>query len=675
MGQEDARRRVDELRREIERHRRLYYVEARPEISDPEYDALERELRALEEKFPALDDPHSPTHRVGGEPIEGFETVAHSEPMLSLDNSFSEEELREFDARLRRLVGDAVSYVVELKIDGLGVALRYDGEGRLARAVTRGDGLRGDDVTANVRTIRSLPLLVEPTGFAFEVRGEVYMPRPALERLNARREEAGEEAFANPRNAAAGSIRLLDPRVVAGRGLRAFVYALHASAEQHARLPKTHDGTLAWLAERGFPVNPHHRTCHSVEEILKFSRECEAKRASLDYDVDGVVAKLDEHRLREEAGSTSKHPRWAVAHKFAAQRATTVLRKIVVQVGRTGALTPVAELEPVGLAGSTVSRATLHNEDEIARKDVREGDTVVLEKGGDVIPKVVAVVEEKRRKGARRFRMPERCPTCGAEVYRPEGEAVRRCVGAACPAKLRNALLHFARRNAMDIEGLGPSLVDQLMEKGMVASAASLYSLRFEELAALERMGEKSARNLLAQIEKSKRNGLARLLFALGVRHVGERAAELLAQRFGSLDAVASAQREDIEKIYELGPAVAESIAHFFADKENRKVIEEIRCAGVSLEKPKEEGAVAARTLEGKTFVLTGTLASMTREEAKREIERRGGRVTSAVTKKTGCVVAGAEPGSKLEKAKALGVEIADEKEFLRMVGREADSG
>jgi DNA ligase (NAD+) len=591
--------------------------------------------------------------------------------MLSLDNALSEEELFEFDTRLRRLVGDPVCYVVELKIDGLGVALRYDEAGRLARAVTRGDGLRGDDVTANVRTIRSLPLRVEPAGFAFEVRGEIYMPRPALMRVNARKEEAGEEVFSNPRNAAAGSIRLLDPRTVAGRGLRAFVYALHAPAAESARLPKTHDGTLAWLEERGFPVNPRRQRCRSVEEILKFSRECEAGRYSLDYDVDGVVAKLDEHRLREEAGSTAKHPRWAVAHKFAAQRATTVLRKIVVQVGRTGALTPVAELEPVGLAGSTVSRATLHNEDEIDRKDVREGDTVLLEKGGDVIPKVVAVVKEKRKKGARRFRIPGRCPACGAEVYRPEGEAVRRCVGAACPAKLRNALLHFARRNAMDIEGLGPSLVDQLMEKGMVESAASLYSLRFEELAALERMGEKSARNLLAQIEKSKRNGLARLLFALGVRHVGERAAELLARRFGSLDAIASAPKEDIEKIYELGPAVAESVAHFFADKENRKILEKIQRVGVSFAQPKEEGMPAPRTLEGKTFVLTGTLASMTREEAKREIERRGGHVTAAVTKKTGCVVAGAEPGSKLEKAKALGVEIADEKDFLKMLGRE----
>jgi DNA ligase (NAD+) len=592
--------------------------------------------------------------------------------MLSLDNALSEEELFEFDTRLRRLVGDPVCYVVELKIDGLGVALRYDEAGRLARAVTRGDGLRGDDVTANVRTIRSLPLRVEPAGFAFEVRGEIYMPRPALMRVNARKEEAGEEVFSNPRNAAAGSIRLLDPRTVAGRGLRAFVYALHAqAAEQRARLPKTHDGTLAWLEERGFPVNPRRQRCRSVEEILKFSRECEAGRYSLDYDVDGVVAKLDEHRLREEAGSTAKHPRWAVAHKFAAQQATTVLRKIIVQVGRTGALTPVAELEPVGLAGSTVSRATLHNEDEIDRKDVREGDTVLLEKGGDVIPKVVAVVKEKRKKGARRFRIPGRCPACGAEVYRPEGEAVRRCVGAACPAKLRNALLHFARRNAMDIEGLGPSLVDQLMEKGMVESAASLYSLRFEELAALERMGEKSARNLLAQIEKSKRNGLARLLFALGVRHVGERAAELLARRFGSLDAIASAPKEDIEKIYELGPAVAESVAHFFADKENRKILEKIQRVGVSFAQPKEEGMPAPRTLEGKTFVLTGTLASMTREEAKREIERRGGHVTAAVTKKTGCVVAGAEPGSKLEKAKALGVEIADEKDFLKMLGRE----
>lgn len=665
---EKAEKRIARLRDEIRRHERLYYVLAAPEISDQEYDALERELRELEAEFPELVTPTSPTQRVGETPSVEFPSVVHRVPMLSLDNTYSEEELREFEARVLRAVGPReIAYAAELKVDGLSMALHYEG-GRLARAVTRGDGVRGDDVTANARAIRAIPLELSGEGVPdeLEARGEVYLPRSRFEAINREREEAEEEPFANPRNAAAGTMKSLDARVVGRRGLDVFLHQL-AHLRGPGAPPAGQWQALERLRGWGLRTNPATRLCRGLAEVLDFIAEWREKRAALEYEIDGVVVKVDDFALQQELGATSKFPRWAIAYKYPAVQAETLVRAISVQVGRTGRLTPVAELEPVFLAGTTVSRATLHNEEEIARKDVRVGDTVRIERGGEVIPKVVSVVVERRSAGAEPWMPPARCPVCGTGAVRPEGEVDRRCPNASCPAQVEERLKHFARREAMDIEGLGDVVVHELLERGLVRDFADLYALRFEDLAPLFAPKAKSgdslgARNLLEAIAASRGRELRRLLFGLGIRFVGERAASLLARHFRSLRAIGEATADEIDAIYEIGPAVANSVHAWFREPANRRLVERLEAAGLRvLEAAAEAGSLA---FQGQQFVLTGTLDSMTRDEAKAAIEARGGRVTGTVSKKTSVVVAGREAGSKLERARELGVAVIDEAEF-----------
>jgi DNA ligase (NAD+) len=664
---ERAAKRIAALREEIRRHEHLYYALNRPEISDQEYDALERELRDLEAQHPDLVTPDSPTQRVGEKPSEGFPTVVHRTPMLSLDNTYSADELREFQERLFRVVGRReIAYVAELKIDGLSMALHYE-KGRLVRAVTRGDGVRGDDVTPNARAIRAIPLLLrgDSVPAELEVRGEVYLPWSRFEAMNREREEADEEPFANPRNAAAGTMKSLDARVVARRGLDAFLYQIvHVKGAAAGSQWEALELLRSW----GLRTNPASRRCVGLDEVMGFVDDWRDQRGTLEYEIDGVVVKVDDFALQQELGYTSKFPRWAIAYKYPAAQAATVVEAIEVQVGRTGKFTPVAHLLPVALAGATVSRATLHNEEEIARKDVRVGDTVLIERGGEVIPKVVSVVEEKRPAGAVPWAPPERCPVCSTTAVKPEGEVDRRCPNASCPAQIEERLKHFARREAMDIEGLGDVVVHELLERGLVRDFADLYSLRFEDLAPIfapkGRTGESlAAKNLLSAIESSRSRDLRRLLFGLGIRFVGERAAMLLARRFRSLEALAAASVQEIDDIYEIGPAVAESVHAWFADPANRRLVERLRAAGLRVAEGGEAGA-ASQALQGMQFVLTGTLESMTREEAKAAIESRGGRVTSSVSKKTSVVVAGRDAGSKLDTAKGLGVRTIDESAF-----------
>ncbi len=658
-----ARKRIGELREEIRRHDRLYHVEARPEISDQEYDRLYRELGDLEALHPELVTPDSPTQRVGGEPGVAFPSFTHRVPMLSLDNTYSEDELREFEKRIFRQIGEReLLYVAELKVDGLSMALHFE-DGRLVRGVTRGDGMRGEDVTASVRAIAAVPLAL--SGEApkrLEARGEVYLPRSRFEAVNRERESRGEEPFASPRNVAAGTIKSLDSRVVAARGLDLFLYSV--AQVEDVRLQGQWDALQAMRAW-GLKTNPHSRRCRGLDEVLAFCREWQEKRDGLEYETDGVVVKVDSLAWQQELGATSKFPRWAIAFKYPARQASTVVRDIAVYVGRTGKLTPVAHLEPVAIGGVTVSRVTLHNEEEVARKDVRTGDTVVIERGGDVIPKVVAVVDSRRPADARPWTPPATCPVCGSDVVRAEGEVDRRCPNASCPAQIEERLKHFARREAMDIEGLGDALVRQLVEKGLVRDFADLYGLRDrrEELLALERLAEKSADNLLARIEESKSRELHRLLFGLGIRFVGERAALLLARHFRSLEALAAASVEELEALYEIGPAVATSVRDWFQAEANRALVERLRAAGVRPEAPPAASATS-RALEGKQFVLTGVLEGMTRDQAKDEIESRGGRVTTTVSKKTDYVVVGKDPGSKHDRARELGVTCLDEAGF-----------
>jgi DNA ligase (NAD+) len=660
-----AERRLEALREEIRRHEHLYYVLDRPEISDREFDRLDRELRDLEAAFPDLVTPDSPTQRVGGKPSEEFPSFAHRVPMLSLDNTYSESELREFEERIFRVVGRReIAYVAELKIDGLSMALHYE-TGRLVRAVTRGDGIRGDDVTPNARAIRAIPLRLRGSGAPpeLEVRGEVYLPRGRFEAINREREEAEEEPFANPRNAAAGTMKSLDARVVAGRGLDVFLYSV---AHVRGATLRSQWGALEALRGWGLRTNPTSRLCRGLDEALAFIDEWREKRDSLEYETDGVVVKVDDFALQEELGATSKFPRWAIAYKYPAAQAATVVRAIEVQVGRTGKLTPVAHLEPVALAGATVSRATLHNEEEVARKDVRVGDRVLIERGGEVIPKVVGVLVEERPPAARPWVPPERCPACGTPAIRAEGEVDRRCPNASCPAQIEERLKHFSRREAMDIEGLGDALVHQLVEGGLVHDFADLYRLKLDDVVPLERMAEKSARNLLAELDESRSRELRRLLFGLGIRFVGERAAMLLARRFRSLRALAAATVEEIDDIYEIGPVVARSVHAWFRDPANERLVKRLAEAGLRVDEG--EAAPASLAFESMQFVLTGTLESMTREEAKSAIESRGGRVTSTVSKKTSVVVVGRDAGSKLEKARALGVHTVDEPGFREML-------
>jgi DNA ligase (NAD+) len=670
---EKAEKRIARLRDEIRRHEHLYYVRSHPEISDQEYDALEGELRDLEALFPDLVTPDSPTQRVGERPSEEFPSFAHRVPMLSLDNTYSEQELREFEERIFRAVGKClIAYTAELKIDGLSMSLHYEG-GSLVRAVTRGDGVRGDDVTPNARAIRAIPLVLQGAGVPseLEARGEVYLPRSRFEAINREREESEEEPFANPRNAAAGTMKSLDARVVAKRGLDVFLYAI---AHVRGALPRSQWEALEALRSWGLRTNPTSRRCQGLDEVLAFIEEWREKRASLEYEIDGVVIKVDDFALQQELGFTSKFPRWAIAYKYPAVQAATTVEAIEVQVGRTGKLTPVAHLAPVALAGATVSRATLHNEEEIARKDVRVGDTVLIERGGEVIPKVVRVVEEKRPKGARPWSPPERCPVCGTPAVKPEGGVDRRCPNASCPAQLEERLKHFAGRKAMDIEGLGDAIVRQLVEKGMVGDFADLYGLSLEELGPLLAPKSKKkdwlgARNLLEGIEKSRSRGLRRLLFGLGIRFVGERAATLLARHFRSLPALAKAPIEEIQAIHEIGPVVAESVHAWLRDPVNQRLVQRLTEAGLRFDEG--EASPGSLSLQGMQLVLTGTLDSMTRDEAKAAIEARGGRVTSSVSKKTSYVVAGKEAGSKLDKAKELGVPTLDEAGFRALLAAE----
>ncbi len=666
MKRDEAKRRAAELRAELERHSELYYAQGKPEISDREFDSLMRELLDLETEHPELATPDSPTRRVGGAPLEGFEQVTHDPPMLSLDNSYSLEETEDWVARLERLaVGEALSYVAELKLDGVSISVLYEG-GVLAQAVTRGNGVAGDDVTENVRTIRNLPLRLDgrhPFPEALMLRGEIYMPRPVFDRLNAEREAAGLALYVNPRNTTAGTVRLLDSREVARRRLEVAIF------QSATEIAPTHSESLETLAGYGLPIKSEWQRCADVAAVERYVERWREPRHELPFDTDGVVIKVDSLALQDRLGRTSKAPRWAVAYKYAAEQARTVVKAISVQVGRTGALTPVAELEPVFVGGTTVQRATLHNYEDLARKDIRIGDTVLVEKAGEIIPKVVSVVTGERPEGAEPFEIPSHCPVCGEPAVRYEGEVALRCVNAACPAIVRESVSHFASRNAMDIEGLGDKLIDQLLARELITDYTSLYRLSREDLQGLEGWGEKSAVNLLAQVEKSKGRILGHLLFALGIRFVGQRVGRILAEHFGDLDSLATADAEQLEAVPEIGPKVAASVLRFFADEHNRERLETLRAKGVSFTQPKAETAAEDSRVNGKTIVLTGALSRMPRGEAKKRLEALGARVSGSVSKKTDLLVAGEKAGSKLKKAQALGVEVIDEQGLLDLLG------
>jgi len=652
---------VEDLRNTLRHHEHLYYVLDQPEVGDAEYDALMNRLRDLETQHPELVTPDSPTQRVGGKPREGFVKVQHSAAMLSLDNALNEDELRAFDARIRSLLGDEpYRYVAELKLDGLSMAAHYR-KGQFVQAVTRGDGLVGEEVTENARTIRSLPLRTDSKLNHFEVRGETVMLRRAFEKLNQERDERGLSRFANPRNAAAGSLRVLDPSVTASRRLEFYTYFLMVDGRPYY---PSHWESLDALQKMGFKVNAKRRLCASLGELLAFCKEWESKRDDLSYEIDGVVVKVDSIEQQTRLGFTAKAPRWAIAFKYAARQAVTTVENIDVQVGRTGAVTPVARLTPVEVGGVTVSRATLHNEDEIARLGLQIGDSVVIERSGDVIPKVVRVHTQGSRRRA--FQIPKHCPVCGGKVVREEGEAASRCINTNCPARLKESILHFASRGVMNIDGLGDALVEQLVDRAIVTSVADLYELTVDRLADLDRMGTKSAANVVRNIERSKQNPLPRVINALGIRFVGERTAMFLAEEFGDLDKVAAAQIDELQKAEEVGPKVAESIYQFFREPRNQDLVERLRSAGVQFEyrvRRRHGGPLA-----GLTFVLTGALPGISREEARQRIEAAGGKVSTAVSKKTSFVVAGEEPGSKLDKAHELGVEVIDEKRLIEML-------
>jgi DNA ligase (NAD+) len=655
------RRRCVELADEIRRHDRLYHVEARPEISDYEYDRLVKELEALEAAFPELRAPDSPTQRIGGAPLDGFDTVTHAVPMRSLANTYDEGEVREFDRRVREgLTGESFRYHVELKFDGVAVSLRYR-DGVLERGATRGDGSVGDDITANLKTIRALPLRVRENR-PFEVRGEVYMLRSDFDDLNARRRDEGLETYANPRNTTAGTLKQLDPKVVAGRRLRLFAYQVVDPGELGF---DTHSGSMSWLESLGLPVSGDREVFDDVDGALAWVESWQEKRRGLAYDTDGMVIKVDSIIQQERLGATSKAPRWAIAYKFPAAGEPTRLEDIKVQIGRTGTATPVAVLAPVVVAGSTVSRATLHNLDEIRRKDIRVGDTVFVEKGGDVIPKITGVVLEKRPKGSRRWRFPKRCPVCDTELVRDEDEVAHRCVNVACPAQIEGRIEHFAARGAMDIEGLGTKLIAQLVGKGHVHDVGDLYFLDFEDVLALERMGELSTKNLFEGLTESKARPFHRVLHAVGIRHVGAHVARVLANAVGSLDALEAATCESLTEIHEIGQTVAASIVDFLHRDESRGMFDKLRRAGLQMVEERGEGR---RLLEGLTFVLTGTLANRTRTQAGDLLRERGARVAGSVSKSTDYVVAGEAAGSKRRKAEKLEIPILDEEGFERLL-------
>ena len=671
MAPKDVEKKIESLREKIRHHEYRYYVLDDPEITDAAFDQLMNALKKLEGEHPDLVTPDSPTQRVGGKPREGFVKAPHSSPMLSLDNTYNEEDLRNWERRVHELSGRSdIEYVCELKLDGMSLALHYE-DGKLLRGITRGDGSIGEDVTLNVRTVRSIPLAIAkeklkqagiPAGF--EVRGEMLMPIAAFRRMNEEREQKELSQFANPRNATAGTVRQLEPSVTAERRLDYFGYMLLVNGQTYF---DRHSKTLDALEAAGFKVNTRRKLAENFAQVWAFIEEWEEKRESLPYEIDGIVIKVDRTALQQELGYTGKAPRWAIAYKYAARAGITRIEDILVQVGRTGKLTPVAALAPVPIGGTTVSRATLHNLDEIERLGVKIGDWVEVERGGDVIPKVTRVVEDKAHpRGHKSFHMPERCPECGTKVVRTEGEVDYRCVNANCPAKLRERILHFASRHVMNIEGMGDALVNQLTDRGLVKNVADIYRITKADLLQLERMGDKSAQNVLDEIEASKKLPLERVIFGLGIRFVGERTAQFLAEHFGSIDALMDASPEELQQVNEVGPRIAQSIAEFFQEPKNRDLVEQLRKFKLTLTGHKKQRGTK---LAGKTFVLTGTLAGYSRDQAKKMIEDAGGRVAGSVSKKTDYVIAGSDAGSKLEKARELGVAVIGEKEMTELLG------
>jgi DNA ligase (NAD+) len=668
LTKSEARKKIEKLRETLRRDEYLYYVLDDPKSSDADFDRRMAALKEIEAAYPDLATPDSPTQRVGGLARQGFQTRAHVPPMISLDNTYSYDELADFDRRVRELTGrDKVDYVAEHKFDGLSISLQYE-DGVLARGVTRGDGVTGEDVTPNVRTIRSIPLRVPEKTLkalklppSFEARGEIVMPRTAFEDLNRQQEEQGGKRFANPRNAAAGAVRMLDSAVTASRKLDFYGYYLLAAGRTAFRL---HSESLDALHKMQFRVSPDWKVCHSFDDLKRYCEAWDSKREKLPYEIDGIVVKVNDTALQQELGNTAKAPRWAVAYKYPARQETTLVRDIWFSVGRTGVITPVAEFEPVVIGGATVSRSTLHNMDEVERLGICLGDTVLVERAGEVIPHVIKVVTQGKNRQC--VRVPEKCPECGSRIHKDPDEVAYRCVNAACPAKRRESLLHFAGRHAMNIDGLGDKVVDQLIEKDLVHDVADLYRLKLEPVAALDRMAEKSAQNLLDEIEASKKNSLARLVYALGMRFVGERTAQLLATHFGSLEAIRDASEEQLTEVGEVGPKVAASISEFFSEKVNRDLIKRLRDAGL---KPKEERQkLKDKLLQGRTFVFTGSLERRSREQAGAEVAEHAGKVTSTVTKKTDYVVVGAEPGSKFDRAKELGITILNESDFEKLL-------
>jgi len=661
---ETPERVIQDLRSEINRHDELYYQKSEPEISDFEFDQLLERLKKLEDENPDLITPDSPTQRVGGK-AESLQTFAHTVPLMSLDNSYDLDDLKAFTERCERLAeGRKLEYVAELKIDGLSVALHYE-NGFLTVGATRGDGVTGDNVTTNVKTIKRIPLRLKADKSAnAEIRGEAFLSRTQFAKINAELEMQGEKTFANPRNCASGTLRMLDSQIVASRRLDMFPYDVFRGSQ---KMFATHWENFEWLAANGFHVNPHRALCKNYDELCEFIEKMEPARDELDYEIDGVVVKVNSTALQEEFGATTKAPRWAIAYKYPARKATTRLLGIHVQVGRTGALTPVANLEPVLLAGTTVARASLHNEDEIKRLGIKIGDTVEIEKSGEIIPQVLGVIESKRDGSEKPFRFPKKCPVCGFDAVRPEGEAVRRCINPDCPAKIKARIGYFASRKAMDIEGLGWVLIETLVDNGMVKDVADLYSIKQDDISNLERKGEKSAVKLMEQIEASKTRGLQRLLYGIDIRHVGERYAKILARHFRTIDNLAAASVEQLDDIHEIGLSVAESVHEWFRTPKNIDLIERLRTSGVQLEIEGASNFVSDERFAGKTFVLTGKLENYTRDEAAKLIEDRGGRVSSSVSKKTDYVVAGSDAGSKLTKAKSLGVKVMSEEEFVTL--------
>ena len=657
MNKKQAGKKSEKLREEIRHHDHLYYVMDKPEISDQAYDKLYRELSQLEKEFPELITSDSPTKRVGGAPLKAFKTVTHKTPLLSLDNVMSEEELLEFDRRVREGLGkDKIEYVFELKIDGLAVSLEYK-KGKFFQGSTRGDGVHGEDITQNLRTVKAIPLaLKEPIDL--EVRGEVYLPYNDFVKINEERKEKDEAIFANPRNAAAGSIRQLDPQITASRPLNIFIY--------FGIVPglKTHFEILEYLKDLGFKINPNIKLCSGIAQVQKLIKEWEEKREKLPYEIDGIVVKVNDLNDQRKLGFTARAPRWAAAFKYPPMQAETIIEDIQVQVGRTGAITPVAYLKPVHLAGVMVKRATLHNEDEIKRKELKIKDHVKVQRAGEVIPEVVEVIKSKRTGHEKEFHMPKKCPVCGAEIYRPEGEAIARCVNFSCPAQVMGRIIHFTTREAMDMEHVGPALVDQLVSKSYIKDAADLYSLRKEDIMKLERMADKSAQNVINSIKTSLDRPFDRLIYSLGIRMIGRRTAQLLAENFSDIDKLADTSESELSKIHEIGPKVAEAVTTFFKQKENRRLIEKLEKAGVKMKAEKETGP---KPLKGKVFVFTGGMDNYTRPAAEELVRKLGGRASSSVSKETDFVVAGTDPGSKYDKAKKLGVKIISEEEFEKM--------